>query len=199
MKADRAINVKINKVRFPTVKTIEAFDFSFQLQLNEKEIIRLTSLDFIEQKENLLFLGPPGVGKTHLAVVFGVKACIAKYRVLFTRAQDLLADLRVAHKTGRLGQTLLNLSRLYLLILDELGYLPISPEQANLLFQLVSLRYEQGAVILTSNYGFEDWGPIFTGQVIATAIIDRPVHHSHIFVINGNSFRMKQKLRPEAA
>ncbi len=198
-KLDRAITVKINKARFPTVKTIEAFDFSFQPQLNEKEIIRLTSLEFIEKKENLLFLGPPGVGKTHLAVAFGVKACMAKYRVLFTRTQDLLTDLRVAHKTGRLGQTLLSLSRLDLLILDELGYLPISPEQANLLFQLVSLRYEKGAVILTSNYGFEDWGPIFTDQVIATAIIDRLVHHSHIFVINGNSFRMKQKLMPEAA
>lgn len=198
-KLDRAITVKINKARFPTVKTIEAFDFSFQPQLNEKEIIRLTSLDFIERKENLLFLGPPGVGKTHLAVAFGVKACMAKYRVLFTRTQDLLADLRVAHKTGRLGQALLNLSRLDLLILDELGYLPISPEQANLLFQLVSLRYEKGAIILTSNYGFEDWGPIFTDQVIASAIIDRLVHHSHIFVINGNSFRMKQKLMSEAA
>lgn len=196
-KLDRAINVKINKARFPTVKTIEAFDFSFQPQLNEKEIIRLASLDFIEKKENLLFLGPPGVSKTHLAVAFGVKACMAKYRVLFTRTQDLLTDLRVAHKTGRLGQTLLSLSRLDLLILDELGYLPISPEQANLLFQLVSLRYEKGAIILTSNYGFEDWGPIFTDQVIATAIIDRLVHHSHIF--NGNSFRMKQRLLSEAA
>ena len=111
----------------------------------------------------------------------------------------MLANLRVAHQTGRLGQVLLNLSRLDLLILDELGYLPISPEQANLLFQLVSSRYEKGAMILTSNYGSEDWGPIFTDQVIAAAIIDRLVHHSHIFVINGNSFRMKQKLLSEAA
>jgi DNA replication protein DnaC len=181
------------------LKTLEDFDFSFQPQLNEKEIIRLASLDFLEKKENLLFLGPPGVGKTHLAIAFGVKACMAKYRVLFIRSQDLLANLSVAHKTGRLGQVLLNLSRLDLLILDELGYLPISPEQANLLFQLVSIRYEKGAMIWTSNYGFEDWGPIFTDQVIAAAIIDRLVHHSHIFVINGNSFRMKQKLLPEAA
>ena len=198
-KLDRSITAKIHKARFPSVKTLEEFDFSFQPQLNEKEIIRLASLDFIEKKENLLFLGPPGVGKTHLAIAFGVKACMAKYRVLFIRTQDLLANLSVAHKTGRLGQVLLNLSRLNLLILDELGYLPISPEQANLLFQLVSIRYEKGALILTSNYGFEEWGQIFTDQVIAAAIIDRLVHHSHIFVINGNSFRMKQKLLSEAA
>jgi len=120
------------------------FDFSFQPQLNEKEIIRLASLDFSENKENLVFLGPPGVGKTHLALACGIKACLAKYRVSFSRTQDLLADLRVAHKTGRRRQVLLNLSRLHLLILDELGYLPISPEQATLLFPLVSSRYQKG-------------------------------------------------------
>lgn len=105
----------------------------------------------------------------------------------------------MASKTGRLGQTLLSLSRLDLLIIDELGYMPITTEQAKLLFQLVSARYERGAIILTSNYGFEDWGTIFTDQVIATALIDRLVHHSHIFVINGNSFRMKGKLMSEVA
>lgn len=198
-KLERSINAKIQKARFPALKTIEEFDFSFQPSLNEKEVIRLTSLDFIENRENLLFLGPPGVGKTHLATAFGVKACLAKYRVLFIRTPDLLAQLGVAQQTGKLGQTLLAFSRLDLLIIDELGYMPISPEQANLLFQLVSTRYEKGAIILTSNYGFEDWGPIFTDQVIAAAIIDRLVHHSHIFVINGNSFRMKQKLTAVAA
>lgn len=194
-KLERSVNARIAKARFPTLKTIEGFDFSFQPQLNEKEIIRLTSLEFLENKENLLFLGPPGVGKTHLAIAFGVKACLAKYRVLFTTCQDLLANLLLAQKTSRLGQTLLQLARLDLLIVDELGYLPISPEQANLFFQLVSSRYEKGAMILTSNYGFEDWGPIFTDQVIATAIIDRLVHHSHIFAINGNSFRMRNHRR----
>jgi DNA replication protein DnaC len=198
-KMERSINAKIQKARFPALKTIEEFDFSFQPGLNEKEVIRLTSLDFLEKRENLLFLGPPGVGKTHLATAFGIKACLAKYRVLFIRTPYLLAQLGIAQQTGKLGQTLLAFSRLDLLIIDELGYMPISPEQANLLFQLVSTRYEKGAIILTSNYGFEDWGPIFTDQVIAAAIIDRLVHHSHIFVINGNSFRMKQKLTATAA
>ncbi len=198
-KLDRALKAKLAKARFPAIKTMEEFDFSFQPQLNEKELLRLTSLDFVAKKENILFLGPPGVGKTHLAIALGVKACMAKYRVRFIRTQHLLEDLLIAHKTGKLGQTLLALSRLDVLIMDELGYQSIATEQANVLFQLVASRYEKGAIILTSNYGFEDWGPIFADQVVAAAMIDRLVHHSHIFVINGNSFRMKGKLMPEAA
>jgi len=196
---DRSLKAKLFKARFPAIKTMEEFDFSFQPQLNEKELLRLTSLDFVAKKENILFLGPPGVGKTHLAIALGVKACMAKYRVLFIRTQQLLENLLIAHKTGKLGQTLLSLSRLDVLIMDELGYQTIATEQANVLFQLVASRYEKGAIILTSNYGFEDWGPIFADQVVAAAMIDRLVHHSHIFVINGNSFRMKGKLMPEAA
>lgn len=117
-KLERTIQTKIVKARFPALKTLEAFDFSFQPGLNEKEVLRLTSLEFIDNQANLLFLGPPGVGKTHLAIAFGVKACTAKYRVLFIRTQQLLENLTVAAKTGRLGQTLLSLSRLDLLIID---------------------------------------------------------------------------------
>ena len=193
-KLERSVHAKLLKARFPTLKTLEEFDFSFQPGLNEKEIIALSSLAFVEKKENVLLLGPPGVGKTHLAIALGVKACTAKYRVLFVRCQDLLHQLSAAKAAGRLGNCLLSFSYLHLLVIDELGYLPIEREQANLLFQLVSSRYEKGSIALTSNYGFEDWAEIFSAdQVVAAAIIDRLVHHSHIFAINGNSFRMKPK------
>jgi len=193
-KTERSVKTKIHKARFPFIKTLEAFDFSFQPSLGEKEILKLNSLDFIEKKENLIFLGPPGVGKTHLAVAFGIKACSAKYRVLFITAQKLIEDLMLSVKDGTITPKLLAYSRLNLLIIDELGYMPITKEQANLLFQLVSVRYEKGSIILTSNYNFEDWGQIFQDNVVAAAIIDRIVHHARIFFINGSSYRLKSKL-----
>ncbi|MEM4722159.1 MAG: IS21-like element helper ATPase IstB [Candidatus Methanomethylicaceae archaeon] len=193
-KTERSIKTKVHKARFPFIKTLEAFDFSFQPGLGEKEILKLSSLDFIEKKENLIFLGPPGVGKTHLAVAFGIKACSAKYRVLFMTAQKLIEDLMLSVRAGTITSKLLAYSRLNLLIIDELGYMPITKEQANLLFQLVSIRYEKGSIILTSNYNFEEWGQVFQDNVVAAAIIDRMVHHARIFYINGSSYRLKSKL-----
>lgn len=194
-KTERSIRTKIHKARFPFIKTLEAFDFSFQPSLGEKEIIKLSGLEFMEKKENLIFLGPPGVGKTHLAVGFGIKACSAKYRVLFMSAQKLIEDLMLSLREGTLTSKLLAYSRLNLLIIDELGYMSITKEEANLLFQLVSIRYEKGSIILTSNYNFEDWGQIFQDNVVAAAIIDRLVHHARIFYINGASYRLKDKLK----
>ena len=194
-KTERSVKTKIHKARFPFLKTLEAFDFSFQPALGEKEILRLGSLEFIEKRENLIFLGPPGVGKTHLAVGIGLKACCAKYRVLFMTAQKLMEDLMLSIKEGTITSKLLAYSRLNLLVIDELGYMPITKEQANLLFQLVSIRYERGSVILTSNYNFDDWGQIFQDNVVAAAIIDRIVHHARIFYINGSSYRLKNKLK----
>lgn len=194
-KQEASVKTKVTTARFPYIKTLEQFDFSFQPSLNDKEIIRFGSLAFIEAKGNAIFLGPPGVGKTHLSVGLGIKACMAGYRVLFLTAQRLMEELTIAKRDGSLMEKLLAYGRLHLLIVDELGYMPVSREQANLLFQLISLRYEKGSIIMTSNYNFDEWGKIFEDTVAASAIIDRIVHHANIFYINGSSYRLKDKLK----
>ena len=193
-KQESSIKSKISKARFPFIKTLEAFDFSYQPGLNEKEVLKLASLEFIDDKFNCIFLGPPGVGKSHLSIALGIKACKAKHRVIFISASDILKELQLAQKGGILTDRLLYYSRLNLLIIDELGYLKINQEQSNLLFQLISMRYEKGSIILTSNYNFDDWGKVFEDSVVASAIIDRLIHHSVIFYINGASYRLKNKL-----
>lgn len=197
-KTDASLKARIGKAKFPFLKTMEGFDFGFQPELKHKEVIGLGALAFIESKNNVIFLGPPGVGKTHLSIALGLKACIAKYRVLFTSAQKLLEELMIAQRDGSLMERLLAYGRLNLLIIDELGYMPVSREQANLLFRLVSMRYEKGSIILTSNYNFDTWGNIFEDTVVAAAIIDRLLHHAHIFYITGSSYRIKDKLKKAA-
>lgn len=194
-RTEGSIKVKIGKARFPFLKTIEEFDFSFQPGLKEREVIRLTSLEFIEEKGNIVFLGPPGVGKTHLSISLGIKACMAGYRVVFTSTQKLIEELMLSQRDGSFIEKLLWYSRLHLLIIDELGYRPITRDQANLLFQLISIRYEKGSIILTSNYNFDEWGRVFEDSIVASAIIDRLVHHARIFYINGSSYRVKDKLK----
>ncbi len=196
-KTEGSVKAKITKARFPYFKTIEEFDFSFQPHLNEKEVITLSSLDFVDKKENILFLGPPGVGKTHLSIGLGIKACMAKYRVVFIQAQRLLEELMICQRDGSLMDKLMSYSRLHLLVIDELGYMPVTREQANLLFQLISVRYERGSIILTSNYNFDEWGKIFDDTVVASAILDRLVHHSKIFFITGSSYRLKSKIKSD--
>lgn len=194
-KKEGSINAKVSKAKFPYFKTLDQFDFSFQPSLNEKEIINLGGLSFAENNENVIFLGPPGVGKTHLAVALGINACRARLRVAFISVQNLMEELILSKKSGCITQKLLYYSRLDILILDELGYMPISKEQADLFFQLISSRYEKGSIILTSNYNFDEWGKVFDDDVVASAIIDRLVHHSKIFFINGSSYRLKDKLK----
>ena len=189
---EASVKAKVGKAKFPFIKTMEEFDFSFQPGLKERKVINLASLTFIEKKENIILLGPPGVGKTHLSVGIGIKACMARYRVLFSSAQKLIEELVIAQRDGSLMEKLLVYSRLNLLIIDELGYMPVTREQANLLFQLISIRYERGSTILTSNYVFDEWGRIFDDHVVASAIIDRLVHHSVILELNLPSYRMEQ-------
>lgn len=187
---DRSFQERLTRARFPSLKLLEAFDFAFQPTLDEQHVRTLAELSFLEQTENILFVGPPGVGKTHLAIALGVKACAARQRVAFYTVADLIDHLRVAQAAGLLPRRLVELARLDLLILDELGYLRLEEAGANLFFQVISRLYEKGSIILTTNRRFETWAEIFAGDaVIAGAILDRLLHHRHLIPINGPSYR----------
>jgi DNA replication protein DnaC len=190
-KIDRSVNAKTQRAGFPQIKRLEEFDFSFQPKINEHLLRELASLEFLNTAKNVLFIGAPGVGKTHLAIALGIKAAQARKRVLFFTAEQLTQTLAADEVAGRLGALLDHLTRIDLLIIDELGYLSLSKQTAKLFFQLVSRRYEKGSIILTSNKHFEQWGEIFNDDVVAAAILDRLLHHSYPFLINGKSFRMK--------
>jgi DNA replication protein DnaC len=192
---DRSTALRIKKARFPFVRTLEEFEFSFQPSISEPQMKELGHLAFLGKAENILWVGDQGTGKTHLAIALGVKACMAKKKVLFLTVLELVERLTVARVDGTFAKKLLELSRLDLLILDELGYQEISKAQAQLLFQVVAKRYEHGSILLTTNQTFENWGEALAGdKVVATAMIDRLLHHSHIIAIQGPSYRMKDKV-----
>jgi len=192
-KHERHTAMKTAMARFPFQKTLKSFDFKFQPSIDPKVIKDLATCRFITDTDNVLLLGPPGVGKTHLAVGLGMKACALGYRTVFTTAAGLIATLMRAHTEGRLEEKLKLLAQPKLLILDEIGYLPIDRLGANLFFQLVSRRYEKGAILITSNQSLTVWGEVFGDRVIATAILDRLLHHSTIVNIKGESYRLKEK------
>ena len=189
---ERSINHRIKTAGFPRLSRIEEYDFTCQPELNEKLIRNLCILDFLNNAMNVLFVGPAGVGKTHLSIGLGVKACQKRKRVLFYTAQELLEDLTKAKLMGKLGKELSRLGRLDLLIIDELGYMDINRESAALLFQVISRRYEHGSIIITTNKPFEEWGTLFKDTALATTILDRLLHHSYVFYITGKSYRLKQ-------
>jgi len=192
---ERYLKTRTRMAHLPFHRTLEQFDFSFQPSIDERQVRELATLTFVTDAANVILLGPPGVGKTHLAVALGIKAIEAGFGVYFVRAHELLEDLRLAQSEHRLERRM----RVYLapkvLIIDEFGVWPYDRTAATALFALISARYERGSVILTSNKGFAEWGDVLGDTVIATAILDRLLHHSHVLNIRGESYRLREKKR----
>jgi DNA replication protein DnaC len=188
----RRVKAALQMARLSTIKTLSGFDFSFQPSLDRSRILTLAQLDFIDRHEVVHVLGPPGTGKSHLAIALGVEALKAGRSVYFATLADIVTSLAKAEREGNLRERIRFLCRAALLIVDEIGYLPITAGNGNLFFQLVNARYEKGAMILTSNRGFAEWGEVFGDPVVATALLDRLLHHAVVIQIEGASYRLRQ-------
>jgi DNA replication protein DnaC len=193
LRQEKAVEFKIRMARFPFVKTLEDFDFRAQPSVDERQVRELATLRFLERGENIILLGPPGVGKTHLAVALGLQAIMGGYSVAFVTVTDLMATLTKAFQEQRFEERLRLYSQPKLLILDEMGYLPLDRLGATAFFQLVSRRYEKSPILLTSNKSYGDWGSVFQDTVLASAILDRLLHHSTTVNIRGESYRLREK------
>jgi DNA replication protein DnaC len=192
LRENRRIKTALVMARLSTIKTLAGFDFSFQPSLDKNRVMALAELKFIDRAEALHLVGPPGTGKSHLSVALGVEAIKAGRSVYFTTLADLVGVLAKAEREGSLRDKIRFLCRFALLIVDEIGYLPVTSGGGNLFFQLVNARYEKGAMILTSNRGFAEWGEVFGDPVVATALLDRLLHHAIVIQIEGSSYRLRQ-------
>lgn len=191
---ERRIRNSLKLSGLPFVKTLDAFDFAFQPSVDRARLLDLASLAFLARKENILLLGPPGVGKTHLAVALAVCACQNGSSVYFTTLDEMIRSLTAADRAGKLDQKLRSYTtKSQILVLDEVGYLPLTRAEANYLFQVVSHRYERSSLILTSNKSVTEWPEVFGDHAIATAILDRLLHHAHVLAIKGNSYRLRDR------
>ncbi|TJX58896.1 AAA family ATPase [Soehngenia saccharolytica] len=191
---ERASKIQISVSAFPFEKTLEDFDFDFQPSINKVQLLDFQSLRFLDNKENILFFGSSGVGKTHLAVAIGIAAAKKRNLTYFISCHDLIMQLNKAHAENRLEAKLKHFAKYKLLIIDEIGYLPIDKQGANLLFQLINKRYEKNSTIITTNQPFSKWGEVFSDITLANAILDRLIHHSSIIKITGPSYRLKDKI-----
>ena len=195
LRRDRSIQRRIRMARFPVIKTLDEFNWTWPKKINRLQVQNHFRLGFIADKSNIIFLGGVGLGKTHLASALGYAACLKGYSVLFATAVDVINTLAAAQAAGRMKQELKKYTRPTLLILDELGFLPIDKAGADLLFQVISLRYEQGALVITSNRAFKDWPEIFNNDsTLTSAILDRLLHHADTVLIEGKSYRMKDQI-----
>ena len=194
---ERAIYGCVRTAAFPFIKSFEDFDFTFQPTINKNEIMDLKNLRFIENKENIIFVGSPGVRKTHLAISIGIEAAKNRDSTYFINCNELISNLKKAHSENRFMNRLNHYAKYKVLIIDEMGFLPIDSDGANMLFQLINKRYEKHSTIITTNKPFGKWHEIFGDVTLANAILDRLLHHSHIININGNSYRLKDKIKSE--
>ncbi|HEX4892898.1 MAG TPA: IS21-like element helper ATPase IstB [Hyphomicrobiaceae bacterium] len=192
LRDNRRIKTSLMMARLSAVKTLAGFDFAFQPSLDRNRILALAELKFIDRAEVVHLLGPPGTGKSHLATALAVEAVKAGKSVAFSTLADIIASLVKAEREGQLKERIRFLTRASLLVVDEIGYLPVTPGGGNLFFQLVNARYEKGAMILTSNRGFAEWGEVFGDHVVATALLDRLLHHAIVIQIEGSSYRLRQ-------